>query len=91
MLTPALLAKTGAGAGRAAAAPHNVLKASALVVSLGMLVILIGAVRVAHFVLRRRGGIPVQQLTPMLAATRPLPDSLRRPDVGQYLETGTDG
>lgn len=91
MLTPALLAKTGAGAGRVAAAPHNVLKASALAVSLGMLVILIGAVRVAHFVLRRRGGIPVQQLTPIPAATRPLPDSLRRPSVGEYLETGTDG
>lgn len=90
VLTPAVLARTGGGAGRAAAAPHNVLKAGALAMTLGMLVILIVAVRVAHFVLRRRGGIPVQQLTPMPAATRPLPDSLR-PDLGEYLETGTDG
>ena len=91
VLTPALLAKTGAGAGWAGAAPHNLLKVSALVVSLGMLAILIAVVRIAQFVLRSRGGIPAQQLTPMPAATRPLPDSLRRPDVGEYLETGTGG
>jgi len=90
-LTPALLAKTGAAVGRAAAEPHNLLKVSVFAVSLGMLVILIAAVRVAHFVLRLRGGIPVQQLTPMPAAKHPLPDSLRHLDPGEYLETGTDG
>ena len=90
-LTPALLAKTGAAVGRAAAEPHNLLKVSVFAVSLGMLVILIAAVRIAHFVLRLRGGIPVQQLTPMPAAKHPLPDSLRHLDPGEYLETGTDG
>jgi hypothetical protein len=59
--------------------------------SLGMLAILILAVRVTHFMLRRRGGIPVQQLTPMPAAKGPLPDSLLHPDAAEYLETGTDG
>jgi len=90
VLTPSLLARTGA-AGRAAAAPHNVLKVSVFVASLGMLALLIGTVRIAHLVLRRRGGIPVQQLTPMPAAKGPLPDSLRHPDAGEYLETGTGG
>jgi len=90
-LTPALLARTGAAAGRTAAAPHNVLKVSVFVVSLGMLAVLIGVVRIAHLVLRLRGGIPVQQLTPMPAARGPLPDSLRHADSGEYLETGTGG
>ena len=91
VLTPALLARTGAAGGRLAAAPHNVLKVSVFAMSLGMLVILIAAVRIAHLVLRLRGGIPAQQLTPMPAAKHPLPDSLRHPDAGEYLETGTDG
>jgi hypothetical protein len=90
VLTPAVLARTAAGAGRLAA-PHNVLRVSALVVSVGMLAILIGGVRIAQFVVRRRGGIPVQQLTPMPAAKGPLPDSLLHPDAREYLETGTDG
>ncbi|HEY7378140.1 MAG TPA: hypothetical protein VH542_05620 [Steroidobacteraceae bacterium] len=90
VLTPSLLARTGAGAARLAA-PHNVLKVSVLAMSLGMLAILILAVRVTHFMLRRRGGIPVQQLTPMPAAKGPLPDSLLHPDAAEYLETGTDG
>ena len=91
VLTPALLARTGATAGRAMVAPHNVLKVSVFVASLGMLVILIAVVRITHFVLRLRGGIPAQQLTPMPAAKHPLPDSLRYSDAGEYLETGTDG
>jgi hypothetical protein len=91
VLTPSLLARTGAGAARLAATPHNMLRVSVLAVSLGMLAILILVVRVAHLVLRRRGGIPVQQLTPMPAAKGPLPDSLVHPDAGEYLETGTDG
>src|SRR5262245_37345189 len=53
VLTPALLARTGAGAGRLAA-PHNVLKVTALAMSLGMLAILVIIVRVAHLVLRLR-------------------------------------
>src|SRR5262245_38892636 len=89
VLTSAL-ARTGAGVGRLAA-PHNVLKVSVFALSLGMLAILILAVRIAHLVLRWRGGIPVQQLTPMPAAKGPLPDSLLHPDAGEYLETGTDG
>jgi hypothetical protein len=88
VLTPALLART-AGAGRLAAAPHNVLKVSVFAMSLGMLAILIAGVRITHLVLRRRGGIPAQKLTPMLAAKGPLPDSLRHPDAREYLETGT--
>ena len=87
VLTPGLLAKTGA----AVAPPHNVLRVSVLAMSLGMLAILIATVRVAHLVLRRRGGIPVQQLTPMPAAKGPLPDSLLHPDAREYLETGTVG
>jgi len=90
VLTPALLARTGAGVGRLAA-PHNVLRVSVFAMSLGMLAILIATVRVAHLVLRRRGGIPVQQLTPMPAAKGPLPDSLLHPDAEEYLETGTGG
>ena len=90
VLTPALLART-AGAGKLAAAPHNVLKVSVFAMSLGMLAILIAGVRITHLVLRRRGSIPVQQLTPMLAAKGPLPGSLRHPDVREYLETGTGG
>ena len=89
VLTPAVLART-AGAGRLVA-PHNVLKVSALAMSLGMLVILIAGVRIAHFMVRRRGGIPVQELTPMRAAKGPLPASLLHPDARVYLETGTDG
>ena len=90
VLTPAVLARTAAGAGRLAA-PHNVLKVSVFAMSLGMLVLLIAGVRIVQLVVRLRGGIPVQQLTPMPAATRPLPDSLWRPDAEEYLETGTDG
>ena len=90
VLSPALLARTGAAAGQGAV-PHNVLKVSVFAVSLGMLAILIAAVRITHLVLRLRGGIPAQQLTPMPAAKYPLPDSLRRPDVGEHLETGTGG
>src|SRR5215813_2107845 len=78
VVTPSLLARTGAGAGRLAT-PHNVLKVSALAVSLGMLALLVLVVRVAHLVLRLRGGIPVQQLTPMPAAKRLVPDSLWAP------------
>ena len=90
VLTPALLARTGAGIGRLAA-PHNVLRVSVFAASLGLLAILILAVRIAHLVLRRRGGIPVQQLKPMPAAKGPLPESLLHPDAREYLETGTDG
>lgn len=88
---PAAVIATTAARGRPAAASYNVLKVSALAASLGMLATLIVAVRIAHLVLRRRGGIPAQRLTPMLAANHPLPDSLRRPDAGEYLETGTGG
>jgi len=84
VLPPVVIATT-AGARRTVIAPHNLLQVSALVGSLAMLAILIVVIRVAHFVLRRRGGIPAQQLTPMAAAKGPLPDSLR------YLETGTGG
>ena len=90
VLTPALLTRTGAGVGRLAA-PHNVLRVSVFAMSLGMLAILILAVRIAHLVLRRRGGIPIQQLTPMPAAKGPLPDSILHSDAGEYLETGTGG
>ena len=90
VLTPALLARTGAGVGRLAA-PHNVLRVSVFAMSLGMLAILILAVRVAHLVVHRRGGIPIQQLTPMPAAKGPLPDSTLHSDAGEYLETGTGG
>ena len=89
VLTPALLARTGT-VGRLAA-PHNVLRVSVFAMSLGMLALLIATVRVAHLVLRRRGGIPVQQLTPMPAAKGPLPDSLLHPNAREYLETGTGG
>jgi hypothetical protein len=52
-----------------------------------MLATLVLGVRIAHLVLRRRGGIPAQQLTPMHAAGGP--DALRRRDAEAYLETGT--
>jgi hypothetical protein len=67
--------------------PHNVLPVSALAGSVGMLATLIVGVRVAHLVLRRRGGIPAQQLTPMPVVGGS--DALRRRDAEVYLETGT--
>jgi len=88
-LPAAVIATRAAGAGSAAVGPHNVLNVSAFAASLGMLVALVVAVRVAHFVLRRRGGIPAQQLTPMPAARGSVPDALRRRDAEVYLETGT--
>src|SRR5262245_9726231 len=62
-LTPALLARTGAAVGRAAAEPHNLLKVSVFAVSLGMLVILIAAVRIAYFLLLLLCGVAALSLT----------------------------
>jgi hypothetical protein len=87
VLPAAVIATRAAGDGRLAFVPHNVLPVSALAGSVGMLATLIVGVRVAHLVLRRRGGIPAQQLTPMPVVGGS--DALRRRDAEVYLETGT--
>src|SRR5215813_6545656 len=88
VLPAAVIATRAAGAGTIFG-PHNVLKMSAFAGSLGMLVMLVVGVRVAHVVLRRRGGVPAQELTPVPAAGGTLPDALRRRNAEVYLETGT--
>src|SRR5262245_16061919 len=58
VLPAAVIATRAAGPGRLVLGSHNVLRMSAFAGSLGMLVALVVGVRVAHLVLRRRGGIP---------------------------------
>ena len=64
----------------------NVVRVSALALSLGTLALVLLATQVARYVMHRRGGIPRQRLTPMRAATSVLHDvagyEIRQRDTG---------
>ena len=77
-------AATGAGI-----SGGNVLRVSALALSLGTLLLVLVAMQAARAVVHYRGGIPRQQLTPMRQATGSRRD-ISGPEVEQR-DTGTGG
>ena len=67
----------------------NILRVSALALSLGTLSLVLVATQIARFVLHRRGGIPQQKLTPMRAAIGSLRDVATHGI--EHRDTGTEG
>ena len=67
----------------------NVLRVSALALSLGTLALVLLITQIARYILHRRGGIPRQRLTPMRAATG-MPRDVAGYEITQR-DTGTDG